>query len=309
MSERLILLKNVERLGIAYRDRYLNSQLSQVWNWDSDKLNSDWWEALKFFFSRSFMRGRKDKLSNEYYSFTIDRLKNDILKTENHDDAYLALQQHSADFGSHIVSEFKARHQLGKHNGSRHERFQEEIADRHPIIRLLTSPKHVEVAWEIGQPYSMKISLRNDDDVMMVLDTLKFICEDGHQNIYSYIIDVVREKGAQVAYNELTALHAVKDKIATLVIRDIGLMNSGLIQADFEFAFPIDTWVRKLAEKIGFAVKNDAQMKIKQSLIERCRVESIDPLLLAAGLWHLGSHSLDILLDDYLGRYELPKRV
>jgi hypothetical protein len=302
MSDPLILLKNVERLGETYRDKYLTT-------WDSDKLNSDWWEALKFFFNHSFPRGRRDTLSNEYYCFTIDRLQKDILKTENPDDeAYRTLQQHLPDFDSHIVSEFKKRHQLGKTTAMNYKPwFSEEVANQHPIIRLLTSPKQVEVKWESEQPYSKEVRLGNDEDVMMVLDTLKFICDERRRNIYSYIKHVIQEQGIRAIYRELDDLHGVGDKIASLVIRDIGLLNPGLIQGDYEYAFPVDTWVGTVTKKIRCTAEDGKG--IKQYFIQRCKEESLDPPLVAAGLWHLGSHSLDILLDNYLGKYELPKRV
>jgi len=103
MSVPLLLLKNVERLGEAYRDQYLKGQaLGQLWK--QDKLDNDWWEALKFFFSHSFMRGRRDKLSSEYYSFTIDRLKTDFLKTDKPEDEFHALQQQLRGVNSRAVS-------------------------------------------------------------------------------------------------------------------------------------------------------------------------------------------------------------
>lgn len=61
-------MKNIEKLGERYCKKYLDS-------WDKEKLQNNWWEALKFFFSHSFMRGRRDKLSNEYYNFTLKILE------------------------------------------------------------------------------------------------------------------------------------------------------------------------------------------------------------------------------------------
>ncbi len=299
MSDTL-LLSNLERLGEAYCEQYL------VGEWDGAELDTDWWKALKFFFSHSFMRGRNDRLSHEFYSFTIDRLQNDILKTENLDDAYRTLQQHSADFDKGILLEFKNRHRLGRRTASKHARFTEEVANRNPIIQLLTSSKQVKVVWE-REAYLKEIRLGNDEDVMMVLDTLEFICTEGRRNIYAYIKQVIHDKGISAAYSDLTKLRAVKDKIATFVIRDIGLMNRGLVREDHEVAFPVDTWVRKLAGKIGCTAGTDEG--IKQHFIERCKEESIDPLLVAAGLWYAGYNSLMILLDHYLGKYPLTDAV
>ena len=61
-------MRNIEQLGERYCRKYLDPL-------DKEKLQDNWWEALKFFFDRSFMRGRRDKLSNEYYYFTFKTLE------------------------------------------------------------------------------------------------------------------------------------------------------------------------------------------------------------------------------------------
>jgi len=77
-----------------------------------------------------------------------------------------------------------------------------------------------------------------------------------------------------------------------LVIRDVGLMNDGLIAQDYEYAFPVDTWVETVAKMIG--CEDQSSKGIKRYFIQQCG-NAINPLPLAAGLWHLGSHSLKIL--------------
>jgi hypothetical protein len=64
MNDRVTLLKNIELLGRIYCTRYLD--------WDRDKLESDWFTALSFFFGNSFMRGRRDEMSNEYFRTSFD---------------------------------------------------------------------------------------------------------------------------------------------------------------------------------------------------------------------------------------------
>ena len=61
-------IKNIEHFGERYCKKYLNI-------WDKDKLENNWWYSLEFFFSHSFMRGRRDVLSNEYHQFTTSTLK------------------------------------------------------------------------------------------------------------------------------------------------------------------------------------------------------------------------------------------
>lgn len=76
----------------------------------------------------------------------------------------------------------------------------------------------------------------------MVFDVLKFISDDNKKNIYNYIKTTIQNNNTQTIYNELISLRSVGDKIASFIIRDIGLMNPGIIGNDYEHAFPVDTW-------------------------------------------------------------------
>jgi len=68
------------------------------------------------------------------------------------------------------------------------------------------------------------------------------------------------------------------------------------------FAFPIDTWVYRVAKKLGCRSRHIEE--IKECLIEKCIKSKVEPLKFAAGLWFLGFHSLDILLEDCLAMIE-----
>jgi hypothetical protein len=294
MTDRVTLLKNIEHLGRIYCVRYLD--------WDRDKLESDWFTALSFFFGNSFMRGRRDEMSNEYYCFTLNRLQNDYLGCEDRDAAYRSLQGRSHEFETEILRAFKRKYKLGRKSASNHERFAEEVAGHNELIRLLTTPKMVEVMWE-GTTYTKEIRLGNDEDVLMVLDTLKFICTEPRRNIYTYLRGVIRTQSVRAAQDELTSIRAVGDKISSLVMRDIGLMNAGLIREGFDAAFPVDTWVKQLAGKLGCTATTE--VGIKKYFIEQCEQASVTPTLFAAGLWYLGYNTLDILLKYFLGEHEI----
>ncbi|MEM3264939.1 MAG: hypothetical protein QXH07_03180 [Thermoplasmata archaeon] len=66
------IFKALAEFGKKYQDRYLYSQC------EKEKLKTllttDWYEALKFFFDRSFMRGRRDELSNTFLERTLNVL-------------------------------------------------------------------------------------------------------------------------------------------------------------------------------------------------------------------------------------------
>jgi len=72
----------------------------------------------------------------------------------------------------------------------------------------------------------------------------------------------------------------------------------------YEKAFPVDTWVRQVAKKLKLNDKTD----IKTPFISECLTSKVDPLKVAAGLWYMGSHSLDILINDCLGVVLLRER-
>jgi len=115
----------------------------------------------------------------------------------------------------------------------------------------------------------------------------------------------LEDSGVKSAYEKLTEMRAISDKIATFTIRDIGLINLGIVNKDYEWAFSVDTWVIKIARKLGCNSKGIRE--IKQYLIEKCKDTDIDPLKFAAGLWFLGFHSLDILIENCLDEIEIGK--
>jgi len=289
------LIKNIERLGERYCRRYLDS-------WNTKRLQDNWWEALKFFFSHSFMRGRRDELSNEYYCFTIRTLESYFsISNQNMDIFYEKFKKQKRYFDKECILKFKKEKKIGRGNSIKHGGFSKEVAENNPIIKLLITPKKIEVKWE-RETYNKKLFLGNDEDIMMVLDVLKFVSDD-KQNIYNYLRNTIVNSGVKTAYEKLTKMRAISDKIATFTIRDIGLINLGTVNKDYELAFPVDTWVIKIAHKLGCT--SNGIKEIKQYLIEKCKDTDIDPLKFAAGLWYLGFHSLDILLENCLEEIEI----
>lgn len=295
-------MKNIERLG----KRYCKDQdcLGQ-WKEKEKELQNNWWEALKFFFSHSFMRGRRDELSIEYYYFTIQTLEDYFcISNWDLDKSYENLTKQEIYFKKECILKFKKVKNLGKGNSIKHQDFKTEVSEKNPIINLLVTPKEVEVQWN-NKTYEKKIFLGNDADVMMVLDVLEFISSDNQKNIYNYLKGTITKDrdGVKKTYEELTKMRGIEDKIATFIIRDAGLLNPGIVKENHELAFPVDTWVKKIAQKIG--CNKESTEEIKKYLIKKCKDEKIDPLKFAAGLWFLGFHSLDILIENCLCKIKL----
>ena len=293
-----MLIKNIETLGKRFRKEHLDV-------WGTRKLDSDWFNALCFLLGRNFMRGRRDELSNIFLSFTLDRLRFLLNPSADLAEAFSTLQEHHAagHLDSSSITDFKTKHGLkGTTNAVTHEHFDDEIAASNPIVKLLTTECEVTVEWPLQ--FSKKTRLSNEKDLMMVLDTLNLICQPGCKNVYLYLLEQINAGRTKTAYKTLDSLTAVGDKLASMTIRDICMMQRGLMLTDSCDVFPVDTWVRQTAEKLGCEAKGD--LEIKEFFKKRCTECGADITLFAAGMWYLGTKALTILVDDFLGTYEIP---
>ena len=292
------IFQNIEQLGERYVADYLNQYSSET-----GLLESNWWSALVFFFGHSFMRGRRDELSNEYQHYTIKVLGNYLSIPQGKlDYSYNKLKENKQYLDSQVISNFKNKYHLGNKNSLKAPSFDREVRLRNPLVELLTTKRSIKVTWGEERVYTKNnLYLGNDKDIMMVLDTLKFVIESDRKNIYNYLLGLIKNYGLKKAYEELDCISNVGDKIAAFTIRDVGLMNPNLINKlnitdeDYEFAFPVDTWVEQITEKIGF--KETDPQQIKKYFVSKSREYGLNPLKVAAGLWYLGFNSLEILLE------------
>lgn len=293
-----ILLRNIETLGIRFRKEHLGI-------WDIPRLELDWFYALDFLLGRNFMRGRNDELSNVFLSFTIDRLHHLLHPSDRLGEAYSILKEHYAkgQLDSSTILGFKKRHEMkGTANSITHEAFGQEIAATNPVVKLLTTTCDVTVKWP--SEYQKATCLNNERDLMMVMDTLQLVCQPDCQNIYVYLVKQIKAGHTKTAYKILDDLSQVGDKLASMTIRDICMMQPGLILEDSNDVFPVDIWVRRIAEMLGCDAKKASGIKL--FFQERCTEYGIDITLFAAGMWYLGANSLTILVNDFIGAYEIP---
>jgi hypothetical protein len=63
-------IKEIEKYGRLYIDRFLRQQIV-----DKETIYNNWYEALKFFFTKSFSRGRRNELSERFMKNTIRTLE------------------------------------------------------------------------------------------------------------------------------------------------------------------------------------------------------------------------------------------
>jgi len=298
------IMKNIELLGERYCKEHLDSL-------DKEKLENNWWKGLKFFFDRSFMRGRRDELSEMYCIFAIATLEDRFrIGQEYLQKSYKKLQDDKEHFDIECILNFKRLKKIGRGNSVKHKDFAKEVAEKNPIVKLLTTCKDAK-GRKLNEGHNKKACLGNDADIMMVLDVLKFISNEKQKNIYHYLKAKIDRDGAKATYDELKGLRGIGDKLASLLIRDISLINPKIVKNDYNYyekAFPVDTWVRKIAETLDCHNKNKKDKDIKDYFIQKCKDSNVEQLKVAAGLWYMGSHCLDILINDYLCVVPLKKR-
>jgi len=286
-------LANLQKLGDDYFARYLCQE-------DRNALLANWWEGLKFFFHRSFMRGRRDKLSYKYLYFTYNVLADHFgidNKPGNSENAYSRMCNQRSYFDIAPLIELKKKAKNKKIQGF--AEFQ-DLANRNEIVQLLITPKKIEVPWQ-GEIIIETVKLDNHIDIMMVLNVLKFITAGPeHKNIYRYVCNALIEDKVSEIFKELEDIYAIGDKISSLIIRDILLLNPEIriSYENYKFAFPVDTWVVKIAKRLGY--EEPKVSDLKKRIIDDCLKAEINPCKVAAGLWFVGFHSMDVLIDTCL---------
>jgi hypothetical protein len=285
------IMANIAAIGRRYVAENLGS-------WDPKRLESDWWESLRFCLGVSFLRGRNDMLSNEYCSFAIRALHDYFsIPGDGANPSVESLKGRRRDFTHEWLSDFRRKNLADlRKNALAHSLFEEQVAGANPLIQALTTPSNISITWA-GKTYEKCVRLGNDKDLIVLLNVLAWASELADGNAYRWIRDCIRDGKARLAYDRLTRIPYISDKIASLLIRDVALLNPGLMVSDFGWAFPIDTWVAKVAELIDQRNQGKDFPSVKADLLLKSEEYGLAPPLVAAGLWFLGYHSLEIVIE------------
>ncbi len=297
--ENIILLKNIEYFGNKYTDEH-------VFKYNKVELENNWWEALKFFYSKSFMRGRKDKLSHEYLEFTLSVLE-EFKNGDDLDGFYDKLKAMVSD-----IEKNKDLKKMFMDKGKVDNDVIYKTAKKSELINKLKTKKNIEIEYE-KEKYKKYIHLGNILDIKMTLGVLKFVTNTDikRKNIFKYVLDGIEEGNVEKIYKELDGIIGIGDKISTFVIRDIMLLAemNFYSQKDgsklYKYAFPVDTWVAQLAKTFNKEINTDKLDEVKEEMLNICFNNKINPLEFAAGLWYVGANSLDILMTEFLGKYKI----
>lgn len=301
MINNLQPLKNLEIFGERYCHEYLIE-------WNKELLEQNWWEALKMFLKHTFMRGRRDELSLMYYEFTINVLQEMFyIFDENREKSFHNMESSKHYFEKSELFNLKKDSKLRGKDLFENRYVKEKIIESNPFVRELLTQREVKINFN-GREVKKKICLENDLDVFMVMDVLNFVASGkDKKNIYIYLINSIKNNGVKFVYDLLCShdFYGIGDKIASFIIRDILLLNPEIKindLSDYIWAFPVDTWVAKAAERFGF-IEPEAKFnskiveKIRKSFIEPCKATdaNLNPLKIAAGAWYVGFRSEDLI--------------
>ena len=227
-----------------------------------DTVRQDWWLALIFFFDRAFYQGRSDILSSRFERATIKAL-NRVFSAPSSDEKLSLLKE--------------ARYWLDREQWKR---------PKNPFWDVLCK------GYDIGE--IKRYGTGRERDREMVLDSLRFIVNDcKDSNILEHSIHCIKSANIGDLSRELHSIVGIGDKIASFFLRDTVFfydLEACVKAEDYHYLVPIDVWVSKVTDKLG--MKTDAE-----AIATTCLQNGISPVRFAIGLWYVGFHSLDVLLD------------
>lgn len=255
-------LRQIETFSDNYRSLLCSETIAFNRGKSWEKVRQDWWLALIFFFDRAFYQGRSNTLSGYFERATISALES-------------ALGGSSSD--EKLSSLKKLSHWLHPEQWKRKE---------NPLWEALSRKYNIDG--------NKEYRTGRERDKEMVLDSLRFVLSDCKDcNILEHSIQQIQNQNIGDLSRKLHSITSVGDKIASFFLRDtvfVYELEAYLKAEDYYYLLPIDTWVRKVVDKLGMKV-NAKDMAIT------CQQNGVSPIRFNQGAWYLGFHSLDVLLD------------
>lgn len=238
-------------------EKYINDMLKK--SCDIFEIRSNWYSAFKFFLSKIYFQGRRDKLSESFYDnmiicldeiFSGDPNKNfDKLWKNGH-------IPHTADW-----------------NGF----------DREQSIIWMSFANNVDH------------KLGKKRDLEMVIDVIRYIRSLPKFNIVEHSINEI-DNGRIINHRiELQKIWQVGPKTSAFYLRDLAILTDKKISTDdLAQLQPIDTWVRQVFNAIN-STEHASDKEIAKWFVQAPKKYN-DPLKLNAGAWYLGKYSFKLLI-------------
>jgi hypothetical protein len=121
-------------------------------------------------------------------------------------------------------------------------------------------------------------------------------------NAFNWAVAAIQNGRAAEAYEALTGIFAVRDKLATFYLRDVTLVEGiedNIRDDDFGYFQPVDTWVERVVESLRVVLHDDLGNRwiVKEKVIEACLDAGVSPLLFNAGAWMVGAQAYRLLIE------------
>ena len=139
-------------------------------------------------------------------------------------------------------------------------------------------------------------------DIEMVISILKFVSNLEEKNIINYSMSKIKNGKVKEHFYELQKIISIGPKISSFYLRDLICMYSldrHMSKEDLIFLQPIDTWVRKVALKVGIINDiNEQDSLVREKIVKACLDLDVSTIKFNQGSWFLGYNSFDIILEN-----------
>jgi len=223
--------------GRKYVKEYLSATfLKEMHKINIERIEIDWWEALKFFFSKVLFQGRRDEVSMRVYNKVIELLGKWFDKPDK-----------DKEFDRLASEEWREiEYELSKYISPQARRFGNKPIGKRGDIRLVKDALKF-------------ISRIRDKNVVMY--AIRRIREGKLRELFTELINIsfVGQKTASFFLRDLVFLFELEKYIN---------------EEDIMFLQPIDTWVRKVAADILklTGIRDD---ELKREIVKRLGRKSI----------------------------------
>ena len=277
------IMKSIEGLSKHYWDPGSTAPVFHEPK-ELEEIKDNWWHSLLFLLDRTFYRGRSDKLSGRFENVTIKALKKTLCKP---------------DKDTPSIDKVLRLYNQGKLDYTKYGYTTKKKARGHS--------KELKKALDAEYPYNpaktgKKSITGRKTDREMVIDSLRLVSELTRydHSLIKYTIENV--KNLPQVYDTITNIRYVGPKTGSLFIRDAAVfykLEDRLKENDHQYVQPVDTWVRQMCERFGWIEENTNTKNIVKTMTQECKKADVSPLRFNQGLWYLGSHALDLLLEGF----------
>ena len=249
-----------------------------------EKIKDNWWYSLLFLLDRTFYRGRNDELSGRFEDVTIKALKTLRCEPdENTPSIDKVLQLYNKEHLDYTKYGYTTKKKARGHSIE------------------LKKALDAEYPYDSTKP-SKKSKTGRKTDREMVIDSLRLVSEltKYDHSLIKYTIENM--KNIPQVYDTITNIRYVGPKTGSLFIRDAAVfykLEDRLKENDNQYVQPVDTWVRQMCERFGWIEENANAKNIVKTMTQECKKAEVSPLRFNQGLWYLGSHALDLLLEGF----------